>query len=121
MGPNNKHSHESESDGLVFSTNSELLQKIQLGNLLSVETSAPEKQHLQVQLDTKARKGKIVTLISGFEGQEKDLEDLGKRLKTACGVGGSTKDGQIIVQGSCVDKVMSLLNEWGYTKTKRKG
>lgn len=121
MGRNNKHSNENESDGLVFSTNSELLQKIQLGNLLSVETSAPEKQHLQVQLDTKARKGKIVTLISGFEGHEKDLEDLGKRLKTACGVGGSTKDGQIIVQGSCVDKVISLLNEWGYTKTKRKG
>ena len=121
MAKSNKHSNDSESDGLVFSTNSELLQKIQLGNLLSVETLAPEKQKMVVQLDTKARKGKIVTLVSGFEGQEKDLEELGKRLKTACGVGGSTKDGQIIVQGSCVEKVLSYLNEWGYTKTKRKG
>lgn len=121
MGRNNKSSKGSESDGLVFSTNTELLQKIQLGNIISIETLPTSDQRLIVQLDTKARKGKIVTLVTGFEGQQSDLEALGKRLKTACGVGGSVKDGDIIVQGSYVDKVLSLLIEWGYTKTKRKG
>lgn len=121
MAKYNKNRGDSESDGLVFSTNSELLQRIQLGNLLFTETLSPERQKLLIQLDTKARKGKIVTLVSGFEGQDKDLEELAKRLKTACGVGGSSKDGQIIIQGSYVDKVVSLLKEWGYTNTKKRG
>ncbi len=110
-----------DGGGLVFSTNTETMRKIELGNLISVQTIAPEAQRLTVVLDTKSRKGKIVTLVTGFEGKESDLVDLGKRLKASCGVGGSAKDGEIIVQGNHVDKVHALLIEWGYKKTKKRG
>ena len=63
------------------------------------ETLAPEKQNLRVTLDSKQRKGKTVTLVQGFTGTEEDLKELAKLLKNKCGVGGSVKDGEIIIQG----------------------
>jgi translation initiation factor 1 len=78
------------------------------------ETLPPAKQKLKVSLDTKQRKGKEVTLISGFVGKKEDLEALGKTLKTFCGIGGSAKDGEIILQGDCREKVKSKLTEMGY-------
>ena len=68
------------------------------------ETLAPEKQNLRVTLDSKQRKGKTVTLVQGFTGTEEDLKELAKLLKNKCGVGGSVKDGEIIIQGEVKEK-----------------
>ena len=71
------------------------------------ETLAPEKQNLRVTLDSKQRKGKTVTLVQGFVGTEEDLKELAKLLKNKCGVGGSVKDGEIIIQGEVKEKVLN--------------
>lgn len=84
------------------------------------ETLSPGDQVLYVSIDRKQRGGKEVTLIEGFVGTEDDLKELGKTLKTKCGVGGTAKDKEIIVQGNFRDKIIDLLNQMGY-KTKRKG
>jgi len=78
------------------------------------ETLEPYKQSLRVLIDRKQRKGKSVTLVQGFIGSNDDLKDLGKLLKSKCGVGGSVKDGEIMIQGEVRDKVMDLLKADGY-------
>lgn len=82
------------------------------------ETLPKEKQFLRIQLDTKQRRGKAVTLVTGFVGNSEDLNDLGKLLRVKCGVGGSAKDGEIIVQGDMRDKVLTILQKEGYKKTR---
>ncbi|MES2554666.1 MAG: translation initiation factor [Bacteroidota bacterium] len=84
------------------------------------ETLAANLQTLYVSIDKKQRGGKEVTLVEGFIGSDDDLKELGKLLKSKCGVGGTAKDGEIIVQGNFRDKVMELLQKEGY-KVKRKG
>lgn len=74
----------------------------------------PAKQTLLVSTDSKQRKGKTVTIIQGFEGTEEALEKLGKNLKAKCGVGGSVKAGEIILQGDFKQKVSQLLSAEGY-------
>ena len=88
---------------------------------MEMETLAPEEQELKVMIDRKQRKGKSVTLITGFEGSDEDLQELGKTLKQKCGVGGSAKNGEIIVQGENKEKIFELLLKMGYRKTKKVG
>ena len=71
-----------------------------------------------MRIERKGRKGKTVTLITGFVGQTADLEVLGKELKAKCGIGGSVKEGEIILQGELVERVVALLREMGYTRTR---
>lgn len=82
------------------------------------ETISKEKQNLRVSIEKKNRGGKVATLIKGFIGKDEDLKELGKLLKTKCGVGGSAKDGEIIIQGEFKIKIIELLKKEGYTKTK---
>jgi len=79
-----------------------------------VETPEPSEQKLTIRLDRKQRRGKQVTLIEGFKGNDEDLKDLSKILKTKCGVGGSAKDGVIIIQGDFRKKVEQILTNLGY-------
>jgi translation initiation factor 1 len=83
------------------------------------ETPAAGLQKLKVKLDSRRRAGKVVTLIEGFEGKETDAQELGKKLKTFCGTGGSVKDGEIIVQGDNRDKVLNWLLKNGYKASKK--
>jgi len=85
----------------------------------STETLPAAQQKLKVRLDIRHRAGKAVTLIEGFLGKEEDLEDLGKKLKSYCGTGGSAKDGEIIVQGDQREKVMQWLMKNGYKQSKK--
>lgn len=104
-------------DGVVYSTSEDFDYHTQEEE---ETTLPPQQQNLKVQLDKKSRGGKQVTLITGFVGSEEDLKDLGKLVKNKCGVGGSAKDGEIIIQGDLRDKVLDVLIQQGY-KTKRSG
>ncbi|MDD4191097.1 MAG: translation initiation factor [Mangrovibacterium sp.] len=98
--------------GLVYSTNPDFEFEKEWEEK---EVTLPhQKQNLIVGLDKRNRKGKAVTLISGFKGDEDALKDLGKLLKTKCGVGGSAKDGEVLVQGDLRDKVLQILLQEGY-------
>ena len=101
---------------IVYSTNPDF--EYQEDETPQEETIAKEKQTLRIKLDTKQRRGKAVTLVTGFVGQDEDLNDLGKLLKVKCGVGGSVKDGEIIVQGDMRDKVLNILKKEGYKKVR---
>jgi len=103
--------------GIVFSTDPDF--KFASIDGPVKETLQPDQQKLKVRLDTKQRAGKAVTLVEGFSGLENDLEELGKKIKTFCGTGGSVKDGFIIVQGDQRDKVVQWLLKNNFKHTKR--
>jgi translation initiation factor 1 len=104
--------------GVVFSTNPD--HQFNYDEEENEETLSINQQDLRVSLDKKQRRGKKVTLVTGFVGSNNDLKDLGKLLKTKCGVGGSAKDGEIILQGDFCNKVIEILKKDGY-KVKRSG
>jgi translation initiation factor 1 len=105
-------------EGVVYSTNPDF--QYQPSGDDSQQTLSPGKQQLRVLLDKKARAGKQVTLVTGFVGTDQDLQELTKKLKTRCGVGGSAKDGEILLQGDFRDKVLQVLVAEGY-KVKKAG
>ncbi|SRR5258706_15978085 len=105
-------------EGVVYSTNQEFQYEHSGGK--DARILPPPQQNLRVQLDKDGRAGKQVTLVRGFVGMTKDLETLTKLLKTKCGVGGSCKDGEIILQGDLRDKAVQALLKEGY-KAKRVG
>jgi translation initiation factor 1 len=107
------------SGGLVYSTDPNF--SLNSAESQSTELLEPAKQMLRVMLDKKQRAGKSVTLITGFSGHEDKLEELGKKLKTYCGTGGSVKDGEILVQGDNRQKIVDWLLKNGYSKTKKVG
>lgn len=105
-------------DGIVYSTESEFSYSYQSNE--EAETLPASQQNLRVSLDKSGRAGKQVTLVSGFVGTANDLEILGKLVKSKCGVGGSVKGGEILIQGDLRDKVVQVLQREGY-KAKRSG
>lgn len=101
---------------IVYSTNPDF--NYQTEDEEEIETPEKKNQKLRVSIEKKGRGGKTVTLITGFTGREDDLKELGRTLKTKCGVGGSAKDGEIIIQGDFKQRVIELLKAEGYTQTK---
>ena len=114
MGKNKKNRR-----GIVFSTNPDF--EYQYEENEEQEEIPANQQKLRVMIDRKQRKGKEVTLVTGFVGPDDELKDLAKFLKSKCGVGGSAKDGEIIIQGNYRDKVVDLLLDKGYSNTKKAG
>jgi len=108
--------NKADTRGFVYSTDPNFHFEEEQQN---AEILSPAQQKLRIRLDTKQRGGKAVTLITGFIGKDDDLQDLGKKLKTFCGTGGSAKDGEIIVQGDQRDKVLQWLLKNGYSNSKK--
>ncbi len=103
--------------GIVFSTDPGF--KFEEEKQPDAENIAPALQLIKVRLETKHRAGKAVTLVDNFSGSNAEKEELGKKLKTYCGTGGSVKDGEIIIQGDHRDKVLQWLHKNGYVKAKK--
>jgi translation initiation factor 1 len=116
---NKKNNDWKKRDGVVYSTSDNF--EYNLGAQESAETLSPSQQKLKVLLDKKQRAGKQVTLVEGFVGTEEDLKELGKLLKNKCGVGGSAKDGEILIQGDHREKVLQVLLQSGYGAKKSGG
>lgn len=103
--------------GIMFSTDPSYVFENTQEEHISIP---PSQQDLRVMLDRKNRGGKAVTLVTGFKGNDEDLQALAKLLKSKCGVGGSAKDSEVIIQGDFRDKVMAILQSEGY-KVKKSG
>lgn len=114
----NSHENNDWKDRLnvVYSTNPDF--KYITEEEEETDTLEKKQQKLRVSIEKKGRGGKTVTVITGFIGREDDLKELGKLLKTKCGVGGSTKDGEILIQGEFKQRIIELLKAEGYTQTK---
>ena len=102
----------SDLGGFVFSTNEQ--EDFSAYSEKSSVNLDPKDQQLEAHFSNKGRGGKTVTVIAGFQGKENDLKALAKLLKTKCGVGGSVKEGEIIIQGNYRDKIMIILEKEGY-------
>jgi translation initiation factor 1 len=108
-----------EKINVVYSTNPDF--QFQFEEEDELETLPNNHQKLYVSIDRKQRGGKEVTLVEGFVGAEEDLKELGKLLKSKCGVGGTVKDNEILIQGNFKDKIFDLLVKEGYGVKKKGG
>lgn len=102
---------------IVYSTNPDFQYSVE-NEEKETETLPKQQQSLRVSIEKNHRGGKTVTLVKNFIGTGDDLKDLGRLLKTRCGVGGSTKDGEILIQGDFKSKIIDILKKEGYTQTK---
>lgn len=102
--------------GVVFSTNPDFEYEYE-GEEETIETLSPDRQRLHVRMERSGRGGKTVTVVDNFAGTTADLESLGKILKGRCGVGGSVKDGQILIQGDFRPRIIEILKSLGYSRT----
>jgi translation initiation factor 1 len=114
-----KHQNRKSREGIVYST-SEHFEYEYMTEDNRTETLKPNQQDLRVMLDKKQRSGKKVTLVCNFVGKDEDLEELGKKLKSRCGVGGTVKNGEILIQGDFRDRILQMLLADGY-KAKKAG
>jgi translation initiation factor 1 len=112
-----KKNNSKNVSGVVYSTNNDY--DYSYDEEQDDETLPPNQQDLRILLDRK-KGGKVVTVVIDFVGTIEDLKALGKTLKTQCGVGGTVKDFEILIQGDFRDKVLDLLIQKGY-KAKKKG
>ena len=110
-----KHNDWKERLNVVYSTNPDFSYTF---DEEETETQPKQQQKLRVQIEKHNRGGKTATVIRGFSGTDNDLKELAKWLKSRCGVGGSAKDGEIIIQGELREKIIELLQKDGYTKTR---
>ena len=108
-----------EKLNVVYSTNPDF--NYQFEDEEETETLSKNQQKLYVSIDKKQRGGKEVTLVEGFIGSEEDLKELGKFLKSKCGVGGTVKEMEILIQGNFKDKIADLLLKEGYSVQKKGG
>src|SRR5882762_7088668 len=106
-----------DNNGIVYSTDPDFRPDHE--GPAAQDTLPPKQQRLKIRLDTKQRAGKAVTLVEGFTGQDTDLQELGKKLKTMCGTGGTVKDGVIIIQGDQREKALQWLLKNGYASSRR--
>ena len=103
--------------GIIFSTDPHF--KFASDEVFGKGILKPEQQKLKIRLDTKQRAGKAVTLVEGYSGQDNEMEQLGKKIKTFCGTGGSVKDGMIIIQGDQRDKIVQWLLKNDFKNSKK--
>ena len=101
---------------IVYSTNPDF--QYSTDEKEEIETLPKQQQKLRVSIEKNHRGGKTVTVIKNFIGSDDDLKELARQLKTRCGVGGSAKEGEILIQGDFKQKVIELLKNEGYTQTK---
>ena len=111
-----KENNWKERLNVVYSTNPSF--QYETESIVEPDTLPYEKQALRISLDKRNRGGKQVSLVTGFIGKEEDLQILGKLLKTKCGVGGSVKDNEIIIQGDFRNKILEILQKEGYVKAR---
>ena len=104
--------------GVVYSTNPDFQYSYE--NKSEPETLPPPQQDLRVFIERKHRGGKTANIIKGFIGKQEDMDILCKFLKTKLGVGGTAKEGEILIQGDFRDKIIDLLLSKGY-KAKKAG
>ncbi|MDR2389772.1 MAG: translation initiation factor [Tannerellaceae bacterium] len=105
-----------ERRGVMYSTDPDF--RYETEETPETDTLPKDKQPLRIAVDKRRRAGKTVTLVTGFRGKADDLESLGKMLKAKCGVGGTAKEGEIILQGDCRSQALEILHRDGYVQSR---